>query len=56
VLKQIEKELKGRKNSSTLSQLSGQFYTLIPHDFGFKHMSNFVIRTNEMLKEKIEMI
>jgi poly [ADP-ribose] polymerase len=37
-------------------ELSGEFFTLIPHDFGFQHMSNFVINTPKKLKEKIEMI
>ena len=30
---------------SCQADLSGEFYTLIPHDFGFKKMYNFIIRT-----------
>ena len=26
-----------------MSKLSGDFYTLIPHDFGFQKMSNFIL-------------
>ncbi|KAL6210371.1 hypothetical protein ACLB2K_015604 [Fragaria x ananassa] len=39
-----------------LEQLSGEFYTVIPHDFGFKKMSNFVIDTPQKLKQKLEMV
>lgn len=55
VLKQIEAEMK-TKNQKNLQDLSSQFYTLIPHDFGFRHMSMFVIKTPQQLKEKIQMI
>ena len=44
------------KASSELSNLSDQFYTLIPHNFGFAKMSNFVINSTEKLKEKLELI
>ena len=36
--------------------LSGEFYTLIPHDFGFQKMSNFVLNNEEKVKEKIKML
>jgi poly [ADP-ribose] polymerase len=45
VLKQMEKAIKGKSTTPSLTELSSRFYTLIPHDFGFQHMSNFVIRT-----------
>jgi len=35
VLKAIETELRGKKNPTVLSNLSSDFYTLIPHNFGF---------------------
>lgn len=53
VLLKIEEVLDGKKKGD-LSALSGEFYTLIPHDFGFKHMSQFVINTKDKLKEKME--
>lgn len=55
VLKEIEAVLEGKK-SGDLAALSGRFYTLIPHDFGFQHMSKFTINTNAKLKEKVEML
>ncbi|KAF0912017.1 hypothetical protein E2562_012823 [Oryza meyeriana var. granulata] len=39
-----------------LEQLTGEFYSVIPHDFGFKKMSEFIIDTPEKLKAKLEMI
>ena len=53
VLMQIEEVLDGKKKGD-LYELSGEFYTLIPHDFGFKQMSQFVINTKDKLKEKME--
>ena len=44
------------KEKGDLYNLSSKFYTAIPHDFGFKKMRNFVITTNKVLKEKIEMV
>lgn len=55
VLKKIEAVL-SQTETGNLDDLSGQFYSLIPHDFGFQHMSNFSIKTKQRLKEKIEMI
>lgn len=57
VLKDIEKELKKKSVSSkTLESLSSQFYSFIPHDFNFMHMSNFIINSKEKLKEKLELV
>ncbi|KAG4917294.1 hypothetical protein JHK87_054851 [Glycine soja] len=39
-----------------LKQLSGEFYTVIPHDFGFKKVREFVIDTPQKLKRKLEMV
>ncbi|XP_072954736.1 poly [ADP-ribose] polymerase 2-A [Typha angustifolia] len=39
-----------------LEQLSGEFYTVIPHDFGFKKMCAFVIDTPQKLKRKLDMV
>ncbi|CAI8603764.1 unnamed protein product [Vicia faba] len=39
-----------------LEQLSGEFYSVIPHDFGFKKMREFVIDTPQKLKRKLEMV
>ena len=56
VLKEIEAALQSPSNSSLLSTLSSKFYSLIPHDFGFKHMSQFIVNTAEKLKEKVVML
>ena len=55
VLKRIEDALE-HKNSGALGTLSSEFFTLIPHDFGFQHMSQFVINTKQKLKDKVEML
>ena len=55
VLKRIDEALENN-NRSLFSDLSSSFYSLIPHNFGFKHMSNFIINTQDRLKEKIEML
>jgi poly [ADP-ribose] polymerase len=57
ILKQIESELqKATPDTENLKKYSSEFYTQIPHDFGFKKMSNFIIDTIDKLKQKIEMI
>ncbi len=39
-----------------MRKLSSEFYTLIPHDFGFAKMSNFILDNDEKVKEKIKML
>lgn len=39
-----------------MTKLSGDFYTLIPHDFGFQKMSNFILNNEEKVKEKLNML
>ena len=57
ILKNIEKELqKNSPSKSTLTILSSEFYTYIPHDFGFKKMYHFIIDSLEKVKSKIDMI
>merc|ERR1719424_59247 len=57
VLQKLSKELgKPSPNSATIAQLSSDFYTVIPHDFGFQKMSNFILRDKKSLKEKILMV
>ncbi|GKB93921.1 poly [ADP-ribose] polymerase 2, partial [Tanacetum coccineum] len=46
----------GQHDRKKLEQLSGEFYTIIPHDFGFKKMREFVIDTPQKLKRKLEMV
>ena len=57
ILKQIESELKSDcPSKENLKKYSSEFYTQIPHNFGFKKMANFIIDTLDMVKEKIDMI
>ncbi|XP_010069904.2 poly [ADP-ribose] polymerase 2 [Eucalyptus grandis] len=55
VLKRIA-DVIGQSDRKKLEQLSGEFYTVIPHDFGFKKMREFVIDTPQKLKSKLEMV
>lgn len=55
-LKKIEAELNGKKDKQKLSDLSSEFYRYIPHDFQFQHMSNFIINSEEKLKEKLKLV
>ena len=55
VLRSIEDHLSGKKKGD-LAALSSEFYTHIPHNFGFKKMSNFIINTTEILKQKLDLI
>jgi poly [ADP-ribose] polymerase len=54
VLSEIEAEMNGKNRISVLSDLSSNFYTLIPHSFPRSHVPP-VIRTQEMLKKKVAM-
>lgn len=39
-----------------MKKLSSEFYTLIPHDFGFKKMIDFILDTDEKVKKKLQML
>jgi poly [ADP-ribose] polymerase 2/3/4 len=39
-----------------LADLSSKFYTYIPHNFSMKHMSNFIIKSHDMVKQKLDLI
>ena len=57
ILKQIEKELSSKSpNHNNLLLYSSQFYSKIPHNFGYQKMVNFIINTKEKLKAKVELI
>lgn len=44
-LKLLMDEVKGNKSPFIISQASGDFYTFIPHDFGFAKMQQFILDT-----------
>ena len=58
ILKQIEAELgrSGGPRRDVLNGLSGQFYTVIPHSFGFSKAISFVINSVDKLQEKSELL
>ena len=45
-----------KNDNAAMTKLSGDFYTLIPHDFGFQKMSNFIINNEDKIKEKVGML
>ncbi|XP_074310978.1 poly [ADP-ribose] polymerase 2-like isoform X2 [Silene latifolia] len=49
-------EVMGESNRKLLEELSGEFYTIIPHVFGDKSMRQFIIDTREKLRSKLEMV
>ena len=57
ILNKIDDELNNKNPSNEkLTLLSSQFYSQIPHNFGFKKMVNFIIDSKEKIKEKIDII
>ncbi len=55
VLNKLSEAVK-KKDRGACTSLSGDFYSLIPHDFGFQKMSNFVLDNEEKVKEKLKML
>ncbi|KAG2588656.1 hypothetical protein PVAP13_5NG227300 [Panicum virgatum] len=55
VLKRISNVI-SRADRRQLEQLTGEFYTVIPHDFGFRKMREFIIDSPQKLKAKLEMV
>ena len=60
ILKKISKLIgsKGKKkyNKHDLNELCEDFYSYIPHDFGFQKMYNFVLNTPKKVKNKLDML
>ncbi|XP_031126370.1 poly [ADP-ribose] polymerase 2 [Ipomoea triloba] len=55
VLKRIA-DVINQSDRKILENLSSEFYTVIPHDFGYKKMREFTIDTPQKLKRKLEMV
>ena len=53
VLEKLENELKAKKNSK-LADLSSEFYTVIPHDFGRQRPPS--ISSAEQLQQRTDML
>jgi len=59
VLEDISRAMEGMSGAELrdeLLELSGKFFTVIPHDFGFTKMVTHVINTPAKLKTKIQMV
>jgi poly [ADP-ribose] polymerase len=39
-----------------VEEFTNDFYSFIPHDFGFNKMHNFILDTEAKVKKKIEML
>ena len=55
VLSGLSTAIKQKKHDD-IKSLSSQFYSLIPHDFGFQKMINFILDTEEKVKQKLDML
>ena len=55
ILNKLSEAIKNKKTAQ-YKPISSEFYTLIPHDFGFKKMSTFVLDNEEKVKEKLKML
>lgn len=56
VLNNLSEELKKSSSSPNLESLSSQFFTLIPHNVGWKNMKNMLINSETQIKEKLELL
>jgi len=55
-LKKLMEEVKGKKRREMIAEFSNDFYSYIPHDFGFKQMSNFILDSEPKIRAKLEML
>lgn len=56
ILQELMDEVRGKKRADVVAELTNDFYSFIPHDFGFRHMSNFVLDNELKIKKKLEML
>lgn len=56
ILKKLMDELKGKNNKEVITQLTDDFYSYIPHDFGFSKMKDHILDNPQIVKKKIEML
>lgn len=56
ILNNLMDAIKSKKNVYSIQNYSSQFYTLIPHNFGFQSMSNFVIDTEKKVQDKLDFL
>ena len=53
ILQKLYKELRENKRSSVINDLTNDFYSYIPHDFGFTKMHTHILDTEAKVKLKI---
>lgn len=56
LLQKLVEELKGKNRRPIIEELTNDFYSYIPHDFGFSKMSLFILDDITKVKKKIEML
>lgn len=48
--------INNKENRERFEDLSSQFFSLIPHDFGRKKMKEFIMDNEEKVKRKLDML
>jgi poly [ADP-ribose] polymerase len=48
--------VKAKRPKEIVSDLSSKFYTHIPHDFGMKSLTNYVLDTESKVRAKLELL
>lgn len=49
-------EVKSKKRKDVFAEHSNEFYSYIPHNFGFQSMSLFILDTEPKIRAKLEML
>lgn len=55
ILKELTEAIKSGSRPK-MESLSSEFYSNIPHDFGYQKMQNFILNTDEKVKAKLELL
>jgi poly [ADP-ribose] polymerase 2/3/4 len=56
VLSNLSQEIKKKSSEEVIKQISSEFYTLIPHNVGWKNMKTMMIDDETKIKEKLELL
>lgn len=46
-------EIKGANRANLINDYNNDFYSFIPHDFGFGKMHNYILKTEKQVKDKL---
>lgn len=55
-LKDVMEAVKAKRPKEIVADLSSKFYTHIPHDFGMKSLTNYVLDTESKVRAKLELL